>query len=63
MDAATVRLTDLHDRWISTINHAVGRGLPAAALDELADEYADAALALLSDALGAGHAGPGRAAA
>lgn len=47
----TRRLAVLHDSYRWAVNAAVSRGAPDEALAALSDEYADAALRALSEAL------------
>lgn len=50
----TRRLAVLHEQHLWAVNAAVGRGADDAVLAALSDEYADAALRALADALGPG---------
>lgn len=47
----TRRLAGLHDAYVWAVNAAVSRGASDEALAALSDEYADAALRALSEAL------------
>ena len=49
----TRRLAVLHDAHVWAVNAAVSRGAPDEVLAALSDEYADAALRALSEALSA----------
>jgi len=48
----TSGLTQLHERHVWRVNDAVARGEADAALQRMSDDYSDAALQLLTDALG-----------
>ena len=48
MDLTSTRLTSLHDHYVRRVNDAVARGADQDVLEHLSDDYADAALRVLT---------------